>query len=495
MKSIYQDPYEKAFGVINAYKNIDIEKRSKPVLKIIEKRIDEMQSIIHSLEDDVEYSESDISDNDSDNENINVSNKDSGERRDDGNKRPPPLPKNPPPVVSSVPYWITHASPEPNYHNIHKLPVKEEYKTHPRNRTYETPYGDPKHGQFVMYSGSNRPTTPENKTAIPDKDTPRTTLKAFLAVDDDTKTLLDKNIVKEYFDENYKPGKTADIILKKKSDEVVNEVYERQKLLKEGKEIPDDLISDVTRRIERATDINELKTTLKLLSNKLQHIENELANTTKYTVADLKNSVDHEGEGEGELNAIKEINEYDLVYIYYHAYEKIIKEIEEKMRTEKQKTLENEKNKIIRDKERQQEAADYGHLVSRIADKLSKADSFLYASWPLYKEPNESAYLTASEYVKRMAMPGKSNIDPQHINIIREALKTLGPTLISRYFDKEKLFNEKFIEDPSLINGLNILYSKMSKKPNGFTFNHDKTIQHIKNGRPGKGYLKPIWDD
>ena len=375
------------------------------------------------------------------------------------------------------------------------MPVKEEYKIYPRNRTYETPYGDPKHGQFVMYSGSNRPTTPENKTAIPDKDTPRTTLKAFLAVDDDTKTLLDKNIVKEYFDENYKPGKTADIILKKKSDDVVNEVYERHKLLKEGKEIPDDLISDVTRKIERATDINELKTTLKLLSNKLQHIENELANTTKYTVADLKNSVDHEGEGEGELNAIKEINEYDLVYIYYHAYEKIIKEIEEKMRTEKQKTLENEKNKIIRDKERQQEAADYGHLVSRIADKLSKADSFLYGSWPSYKEPNESAYLTASEYVKRMAMPGKSNIYPQHINIIREALKNIGPTLISRYFDKEKLFNEKFIEDPSLINGLNILYSKMSKKPNGFTFNHDKTIQHIKNGRPGKGYLKPIWDD
>ena len=174
MKSIYQDPYEKAFGLRNAYKNIDIEKRSKPVLKIIEKRIDEMQSIIHSLEDDVEYSESDISDNDSDNENINVSNKDSGERRDDGNKRPPPLPKNPPPVVSSVPYWITHASPEPNYHNIHKLPVKEEYKTHPRTRTYETPYWDPNYKQSAKSSGSNRPTTPENKTAIHDKDTPRT---------------------------------------------------------------------------------------------------------------------------------------------------------------------------------------------------------------------------------------------------------------------------------------------------------------------------------
>ena len=430
MNLYVSDPYEKAFGLRNAYNHINIEKRSKSALKTshVEKHLkpyfhprsrrdDEMQSIIHSLEDDVEYSESDISDvESSEDEDINDDESD-----------------------------------------------------------------------FTVSTLHSHPTTP-----IPTSSTTKHggELSSIL---DDEQTPLDENIVNEFFEETYKEGTPVDIILEKQSNKLVKDIYENLKLISEGKEVPDNDVSRLAKDINGKTS-SELQTMLHDISAELVNLENYIGNNTNYTVADLKNSIYHEGNGE--YNAVKEIAIYDELYKKYMAIGSIIRKNEREIKLKK---IVDDINKKIDTKGRDQESNEYMDIVGKIAEELKNAfDKYSTDKASGRGKPTNSAYQVAVSYVKQLSRPGNINIPDRHIGVLRKALPKIKPQLIYKYLDRNILTKEQLINDVDILSELDDLYlnpPSSSKNEHGFTLNHDKVMEHLKSKESGKGYLKAIWDD
>ena len=277
--------------------------------------------------------------------------------------------------------------------------------------------------------------------------------------------------------------------MEKESNDIVNRVHEINKLWKEGKEINNDLISNFALKIDAAKDIDELKTLLKEIEKPLQKLKDNILHNTKYTVEDLKKSTSHGGENPS--NPIKEINEYDTVYTFYLALEKIIKEKEKQINDAKLKVQNTQQNN-----QRKKESADYGHIVKLIAREFAdNYDKYSSSGIAGNGKPNKEAYVLAAEYVKQMSRPTKNfSIDPNDKAVVKGVLPFIGPHLIVNYFDKQFLIDNNLIT-PKLEQQVNQRYSKLGNTPTGFTLNHDKILEHLNSKDSDKGFLKAMWDD
>ena len=474
MNLFISDPYEKAFGLINAYKRINkhsqpylksghpgssgdaslryarmqarAEKRPNPFLNISGKRRGEMRSIMNFLSDD------DISDNENEDNELSESIGDSiaGSSRDDHED---------------------NDNEDSNHED--ELASERIGGSHPRTSRDDITVS------FISTDHSDSHTLDENE--LPEDAIP-----------------LNENIMNEYFDE-YNYNKPVGIILEKKSKELLNDIYERKTLMNEGKEVPDDYATRIAIEINGKNSI-QLKDILDNVSADLRKIEKKLGNSIHYSLADLKNSVDHEGEGE--FNVIQEISDYDKLHTLYLALESIIdtqEEYEKMERAEKLKEIVDNINKKVEIQGKEQEANDYINIVGKIAEEFkNKFDTYSTANASGTGKPNKKAYEVAVKYVKQLSQPGNISISEKHIGVLRRALPKIRPQLIYKYLDNNILMSQQLIKDMNLLSELDDLKwndVSASKKKHGFTLSHNRVLEHIQSSDPKEGFLKAIWDD